>query len=132
MTGRYDDLLALPHHVSPGRARLTAAARAAQFAPFAALTGYDAVVAETARLTTCRAELDEDERAALDCRLQALAARLDEQPEARITYFQPDARKAGGAYCTVAGRVKNIDLYTREVVLASGQRIAIDEIVQVV
>ena len=77
-------------------------------------------------------ELDEDERAALDRRLQALAARLDEQPEARITYFQPDARKAGGAYCTVAGRVKNIDLYTREVVLASGQRIAIDEIVQVV
>ena len=64
--------------------------------------------------------------------LLALAARLDEQPEARITYFQPDARKAGGAYCTVAGRVKNIDLYTREVVLASGQRIAIDEIVQVV
>ena len=63
--------------------------------------------------------------------VKALAARLDEQPETRITYFQPDARKAGGAYCTVAGPVKNIDLYTRAVVMASGQRIAIDEIVQI-
>lgn len=131
MNGGYDDLIFLPHHVSPTRARLTASARAAQFAPFAALTGYDAVVAETARLTTCRAELDEDERARLNRRLQALAGRLDEQPEVRITYFRPDGRKAGGAYVTAAGRVKRIDLYTHEVVLVGGERIAIDEIVQI-
>ena len=104
--------------------------RAAQFAPFAALTGYEAAIREAERLTQPQKDLSDEQKAEINRRLLLLKERLP--AFVRITYFQPDARKAGGASCTVAGRVKNIDLYTREVVLASGQRIAIDEIVQVV
>lgn len=128
MSGKYDDILNLPHHVSASRPHMPAADRAAQFAPFAALTGYDAAVRETARQTDARLELDECEKEALNDKLRVLDEHLGSAPEVTVTYFRPDDRKAGGAYVTVSGAVRKIDGYARVVVLADGGRIPIDEI----
>ena len=105
--------------------------RAAQFSPFAALTGYDAAVKETARLTDERIELSEDMKNALSDRLQIIEDRIKEHPEIAITYFQPDARKKGGAYLTVTGFVKKIDEFERVVVMTDGTAIPIDEIISI-
>ena len=128
MSGKYDDILNLPHHVSASRPHMPAADRAAQFAPFAALTGYDAAVRETARQTDARLELDECEKEALNDKLRVLDEHLENAPEVTVTYFRPDDRKAGGAYVTVSGAVRKIDGYGRVVILADGGRIPIDEI----
>lgn len=128
MSGKYDDILNLPHHVSASRPHMPAADRAAQFAPFAALTGYDAAVRETARQTDARLELDECEKEALNDKLRVIDEHLENAPEVTVTYFRPDGRKAGGAYVTVSGAVRKIDGYARVVVLADGGRIPIDEI----
>jgi len=128
MSGKYDDILNLPHHVSASRPHMSAIERAAQFAPFAALTGYDAAVRETARLTDARLELDEYEKEALNDKLRVLDENLESGPEVTITYFLPDGKKAGGAYVTASGTVKKIDGYERVVVLEDGGRIPIDEI----
>jgi len=105
MEKKYEAILDAPAHVSETRPRMPMRDRAAQFAPFAALTGYDAAVAEAARLTGTRVELDESAKEELDRSLRALAERLKERPEAEVCYFVPDARKAGGEYVTVRGRV---------------------------
>jgi len=128
VSGKYDDILNLPHHVSASRPHMPAADRAAQFAPFAALTGYDAAVRETARQTDARLELDECEKEALNDKLRVIDEHLENAPEVTVTYFRPDGRKAGGAYVTVSGAVRKIDGYARVVVLADGGRIPIDEI----
>lgn len=125
---QYDDIIHLPHHTSPKRSRMSAADRAAQFSPFAALTGYDAAVKETARLTQRRIELDEYEKAALDGRFQILEKHLKEYPEVTITYFQPDERKEGGIYRSVTGRVRKIDRIQRKVTMEDDLKISIDEI----
>ena len=103
--GKYDDIINLPHHVSATRPRMSMIDRAAQFSPFAALTGYDAAIKETGRLTDRRIELTEDSRAAMDRKQQLLVENLADHPEVSVTYFVPDERKAGGAYITVTGRV---------------------------
>ena len=103
---RYDDIINLPHHVSPTRQRMSMHDRAAQFAPFAALVGYDDAVAETARLTESRPELDEQEQRAINERLAYIADHIHEQPEVRIKYFVPDEHKSGGAIIEVSGKVK--------------------------
>ena len=95
---RYDDIIHLPHHVSAKHPHMPASDRAAQFAPFAALTGLGAAITETGRLTDEKTELDENEMMALNETLNAFAARLDEHPVAMFTYFQPDEKKSGGAY----------------------------------
>ena len=105
---RYDDIINLPHHVSPTRQRMSMHDRAAQFAPFAALVGYDDAVAETARLTESRPALDEQEHKGLDIRLRYLADHLKEQPVVRIQYFVPDERKSGGAILEFNGIVRKI------------------------
>ena len=105
--------------------------RAAQFAPFAALTGYEAAVGETARLTAERRELDAQEAEELNRRLAALIARLPERPEATVEYFVPDDRKAGGAYMTVTGRVRHISVPEKTLVMEDGAVIPLDEIVSV-
>jgi uncharacterized protein (UPF0248 family) len=105
--------------------------RAAQFSPFAALTGYDAAIKETARLTDWRIELDESMQDALNDKLQIIADRLKEHPEIAVSYFQPDAKKSGGAYVTAAGPVKKIDDYERVVVMTDGTAIPIDEIISI-
>lgn len=124
----YDDIIDLPHHVSATRPRMSMIDRAAQFSPFAALTGYDAAIKETGRLTDERIELSEERRAALDRKQQILLDNLADQPEVSVTYFVPDERKSGGAYVTVTGRVKKVDDYQRLLVLTDGTKIPLDEI----
>lgn len=128
----YADILdaARPEPV-PAHPRMPVRSRAAQFAPFAALTGHDDAIRETARLTVARIELDEGEQAVLDSKLQLLRRHLAEQPAVRVTYFQPDARKAGGAYLTAAGAAKKLDAHAGLLILQDGTRIPVAEIVQI-
>ena len=100
MTGPYDDMLNLPHPTSRRHSRMSRSDRAAQFAPFAALSGHGTAIAETARLTERRIELDEDVKAALDFKQQMLMDRIDEHPDVSVTWFQPDGKKDGGRYVT--------------------------------
>lgn len=125
--GNYDDIIDLPHPTSERHPRMPMENRAAQFSPFAALSGYDDAVKETARLTDGKIDLTEEEKSILDARLQ----RLTPGENAAITYFQPDARKQGGAYLTASGEVKRIDGAAREIVLMDGRRIPIDDILEV-
>ena len=131
MTGPYDDIINLPHHISAKRPHMSAIDRAAQFSPFAALTGYEAAIKETARLTDERVELDEYMKDALSDRLQIIVGRIKEHPEITITYFQPDIKKSGGVYVTAIGTAKKIDEYERVVVMTDGISIPIDEIISI-
>ena len=131
MTNEYDDIINLPRPVSKTRPRMKIIDRAAQFSHFAALTGYDAAVKETARLTDRRIELSEYMKIVLNDRLQIIADRIKERPEVAITYFEPDKRKKGGAYITANGTVKKIDEYNRTVIMTDGTLIPIDEIISI-
>ena len=124
----YEDIVDLPHHVSRKHPQPTVADRAARFAPFAAITGYEEMVLEEARVTDDRIEMDESSKAALNEKLNMILEFLDEQPEVSITYFEPDKRKAGGAYITVTGTVKRIDEYEHLVIMTDGKKINIDDI----
>ena len=126
--GKYDDIINLPHPTSQKRPRMSVQDRAAQFSPFAALTGYDAAIRETARLTEERIELNEYEQAVLDQRITLLQEHLKDLPEVTITYFQPDERKEGGKYRSLTGAVKKIDSYERQLVLADKSNIPIESI----
>ena len=128
MTHRYDDIINLPHHVSQKHAPMARADRAAQFAPFAALTGYDAAIRENARLTQERIDPAEAELASLDRRFRLLLEHLGERPEVRLTRFRPDERKSGGVYETVSGIVKQIDLIARRIRLLDGTDIPMDDV----
>ena len=127
--GKYDEIMGLPHHVSQTRPQMPMSDRAAQFAPFAALAGYDSAIREAGRLTDERIELDEEALTALDMSYQLLIAALDEEPEAELTYFKPDERKAGGAYLTVTGAVKRVDELERLIIMRDGTRIPMDDII---
>lgn len=129
MSGRYDDIIDLPHPVSQRHPQMPLADRAAQFSPFAALTGLDAALQETARLTDQRIILDEYEQAELDKTLQALREAAPQHPAVEITYFQPDARKAGGQYVTSVGHVKRIAEYEQQLILTEGTSIPLAEII---
>ena len=127
----YDDIINLPHHVSVRHPQMSALDRAAQFSPFAALTGHEDAITETARLTRERIEQDENSREILDRRLQMVIERIRETPEITVTYFQQDARKQGGEYLTVSGRVKKVDEYERRICLEYGAVLRIEEIVDI-
>lgn len=131
MTGLYDDIIYLPHHVSVTRPHMALIDRAAQFSPFAALTGHERAIKETARLTEDRVELDEGVKAALSDKLQIIADRIGEHPEISITYFKPDGKKKGGSYITFINSVSKIDEYERLLILFDGTTIPIDEIVSI-
>ena len=118
----------LPNHVSRNHPQMPLRDRAAQFAPFAALTGYEAAVGETARLTAERRELDAQEAEELNRRLAALIARLPERPEATIEYFVPDERKAGGAYVSITGRMRHVSVPEKTMVMEEGTIIPLDDI----
>lgn len=124
----YDDIIRLPHHISQNHPQMPLRDRAAQFAPFAALTGYEAAVGETARLTAERRELDPQEAEKLNRRLADLAARLKDRPEVTVEYFVPDERKSGGAYVTVTGRVRHISVAEKTLVMEDGVVIPLDDI----
>ena len=131
MNGKYDEIMGLPHHVSKTRPQMPMSDRAAQFAPFAALAGYDAAIKETGRLTDERIELDVEALSALDMKYQLLMEALDEAPEVTITYFQPDERKAGGKYVSAVGAVKKIDDFERRITMRDGTRIPTDDVLSI-
>ena len=129
MKNTYDDIIHLPHHIFTKRPHMALIDRAAQFSPFAALTGHDAAIKETARFTNEKVELDEYMKDILSDKLQIIAERLMDHPEIVITYFQPDEKKNGGAYVTATGTVKKIDKYARIVVMTDKIGIPIDDII---
>ena len=131
MSEAYDDIINLSRPESKKHTPMPMEDRAAQFLPFAALTGYDAAVSETARLTEERVELDAQEAERLGARLAVLVKRQQEQLELSLLYYVPDARKAGGAYVTVSGRIKKITDFPRCIYLTDGSRIPIEDIVAV-
>lgn len=125
---RYDDIIDLPHHVSKKHPQMSLHDRAAQFSPFAALTGYEDAVGEAARLTDRRQELDEEQAARLEQQLSLLTETVAERPEITVTYFLPDARKSGGKYVTVQGTLRRIDETEKTLIFTDGRRIAIWDI----
>ena len=130
MSGKYDDILHLPHPTSAKHPRMPISERAAIFSPFAALTGHAAAIQETARLTDQRMELDEDTKAMLDLKQQILADRIAERPEISVVWFRPDARKEGGQYVTTVGQLKKVDDIARILQLADGTTIPLDEVLE--
>lgn len=128
----YDDIINLSHHRSKKHPHMPLIDRAAQFSPFAALTGHDAAIKETARLTDRKIELDEYEIAVLDEKLQQVRLQLKSCPEITVTYFKPDERKHGGEYVTITGNVKKMDVYTKCFIMNDGTRILIEDIIELV
>ncbi len=124
----YEDIINLPPHISKKYPQPTMADRAARFAPFAAITGYEEMVLEEARGTEERIDLDESTKASLNEKLNMIAEFIDENPTVTINYFVPDKKKAGGAYMDATGTVKSIDEYDRLVIMTNGERIPIDNI----
>ena len=127
----YQEIIDLPHHVSKTHPQMPMSDRAAQFSPFAALTGYNSAIRETGRLTEERIELDEDALMALNMRYQLLIDSLKECPEVRITYFKPDERKSGGAYLTITGVVKKVDDYERLITMRDGLVLPMDDVLTI-
>ena len=128
MSGKYDDIINLPHHVSPTRPQMSMIDRAAQFSPFQALTGYEDAILETGRLTDARIEMTEDELDALNAKYQLLMDTIGTGIEVSITYFKQDDRKAGGAYLTERDVVKKVDTYNRRILMRNGTCIPMDDI----
>ena len=128
MKSKYESIKFLPHHVSAKRPQMSMLDRAAQFSPFAALTGYDDAVEETARLTDARHELGELELEMLNTKLQMLRENVKSHPEITILYFKPDSRKAGGAYLEHTGTLRKIQDYERCIVLEDGLVIQFSDI----
>lgn len=124
----YDDIINLPRHQSTKHAHMSRINRAAQFAPFAALTGYDAAIHETARFTNEKLELEEEGINILNEQIQLIYERISEKPYVEIIYFLPDIRKSGGEYVTVSGNVRRIDDFKREIIFTDDLRIPMDDI----
>ena len=131
MSGKYDDIINLPHHTSPRHPRMSMRDRAAQFAPFSALTGYGDAIDETARLTDGRIELSEDAKALLDMKQRILAEQIHTHPQISVTYFVPDSRKTGGTYKTVLGRLKRIDEVEKMLIFTDGQIVPVDDVLSI-
>ena len=130
MNEKYERIVGLPHKQSSTRKHMSLHDRAAQFAPFAALTGYESSIQEKSRLTTQRLEIDEYEIEQLNYKLQIIAEHLGDMKVA-ITYFVPDALKSGGVYITKSGMVKRIDEYTKTVIMTDKTTIPIEEIINI-
>ena len=131
MCEKYEDIIHLSRPVSPRHLPMSHYDRAAQFAPFAALTGYDAVIAETARLTDGEMFLDVGAEAELDGKLREIREQLHQHPRVTVTYFRPDSRKQGGAYVTISGKVKKIDEYAQTLVLTDNTAIDLQKICKI-
>ena len=129
MSGKYDAIMDLPHPTSTRHPRMPIQDRAAIFSPFAALSGYGAAIAETARRTDRRIELGEDAKAELDCKQAILLEHITEQPEITVTWFQPDETKDGGTYAAITGRLKKIDGLARILWMTNGCAIPLENII---
>lgn len=124
---KYDDIIGLEHHVSKTHPHMSVAGRAAQFAPFAALTGYEEVIDEAGRLTQQRIQADEDRLAELD---DALRAVLAQGGAVKLVYFAEDDRKEGGSYRTIVGRIRKVDEVGRRLIMEDGTAIRTDCIIE--
>ncbi len=131
MSGKYDDIINLPHHTSPRHPRMSMRDRAAQFAPFSALTGYGDTIDETARLTDGKITLTEDAKALLDMKQRLLAEQIHTCPLVSVTYFVPDTRKSGGAYRTFTGRLKRIDAVEKVLIFVDGESVGMDDVLSI-
>lgn len=127
----YGDIIDRPHHVSKKRQPMSRLNRAAQFSPFAALTGYDALVSESARVTSTKVELADDDLAFIDRKLQFLQAHLLESPRVTIIYFERDAKKAGGEYRECTGIIKRIDTVERCIIMSDDRHIFIADVLDI-
>lgn len=128
----YDDIINLPHHVSKKHPRMSLEARSAQFAPFAALTGYDEVIRETARLTNQRIEISEELKAILNEKLLLIKEQIHNKPNITVTYFVPDSKKDGGKYISVKGKVLKIDEYKQNIIFENKIKIPISDIIEII
>lgn len=128
---KYDDIINITRWNPKSHTRMSEYERAAQFAPFAALTGYDAMVSETARLTDAKAELDEEQMLALNEVLSGIIERIGEHPRVCITWFKKDARKKGGEYVRTEGAVRDVEPANRLIILKEGSRISMDDIASI-
>ena len=124
----YEDIVNLPPHISKKHPQPTMMDRAARFAPFAAITGYEEMVLEEARITEERIDLDEGPLSILNEKLNMIQEFIDEEPEVTITYFEPDKKKSGGAYIDITGTVKRIDEYECLVIMTDGKKIRVEDI----
>lgn len=127
----YDDIINLPHHISLKRPQMPMHDRAAQFSPFAALTGYDEAIKEEGRLTSGRIELGEYETELLDRSLRDILEHIDERPYISVIYFEPDERKSGGDYMEKSGRLKRIDEYERKLYFTDGTGVDMDSVIEI-
>ena len=127
----YADIIDLPHHVSRRHPQMSKMARAAQFAPFAALTGYDAVIHESARLTYTKMILEEDDNERLNRIMSMLMYTVEEHPSITVSFFKPDNRKAGGAYVSVSGQLKRIDDYEQAIIMVDGTMIPLAHVIDI-
>lgn len=124
----YEDIVNLPRHISKVHPQATMADRAARFSPFAAISGYEDMVKEAARVTEERIDITDATKELLNEKLNMIIEFLDEEPEVTITYFEPDKKKDGGAYISITGTVKRIDEYERIVLMSDDKKIRIEEI----
>ena len=126
MSTEYDDIIHLPHYEPKRHPRMPMAARAAQFAPFAAVAGHDAAIREESRITDSWTELGDTGNDELNRKMEHLITLLPQHPTVTIEYFLPDSNKSGGSYQAASGQVKRIDEYERMIELMDGRKIAID------
>ena len=129
--GKYDDIIDLPHPTSKRHPPMTISDRAAQFAPFAALTGYEDAIEEAARLTDEQEELGEDAQRELNDKLRLLMASAEQHPELTVTYFEPDAKKAGGRYVTLTGCLKRIQVVAQMIEFTSGKKVPLASVLDI-
>lgn len=129
--GNYDDIIGLPHHCSEKRMPMPLHDRAAQFAPFAALTGYEEAIDETARRTDQTRELDEETACILNERICYIQEHIGEKPKTEITYFIPDENKPGGKYVTVRGRAMHINNFEKMLFFTDGRKVPLSNIIRI-
>ena len=130
--GKYDDIINMPHHISKKHPRMSLENRSAQFAPFAALTGYEDEVEETARIKDKKIEITDEIKSTINMRLQIIQEKINTKPKVTIKYFIPDNKKEGGSYKTVTSNVLKIDQYKKLVVLKDNTKIFISDIINII
>ena len=128
---KYGDIIHLPHHRSPTRPKMSNYDRAAQFSPFAALTGHADAIKETARLTDEFNEPTEERKAEMNEKIVFLSGDMKNKPEVTVTYFKMDEKKSGGAYITVTGQIKKIKVYERQIFMTTGEIIPMDMLIEI-
>ncbi len=128
---KYDDIIDLDPPVSKKHPQMSMHNRAAQFSPFAALSGHAAAIQETARLTDRKIDLDEEKKAEINRKLSTILSLKDNPPEITLTYFKADSKKDGGEYLKISGTLKKVDSYSHEIIMSDGTHIHADDIYEV-